>query len=156
ELGDYEAIGLDVNTAAIANAKKKNLRVYANSLEPFVASYPGARFEAVLFFHLLEHLPDPFRFLTICRSVMSDSAVLMLSVPSERRLFLKIGREWWDKPPHHLTRFSERGLRQLLVRSGFEVVASRFQPTDRSISRGARACADHWFRKMYPLDAIQD
>jgi hypothetical protein len=87
---------------------------------------------------------------------MSDNGVLMLSVPNERRLFLKIGREWWDKPPHHLTRFSERGLRRLLVRSGFEVVASRFQPTDRSVSRGARACADHWFRNMYPLEALQD
>jgi len=129
--------------------------VHANSLEQFIASDGGARFEAVLFFHLLEHLPDPFRFLTICRSVMSHDGILILSVPNERRLFLKIGREWWDKPPHHLTRFSETGLRRLLERTGFEVAASRFQPTDRSLPRGARACADHWFRTIYSASGIQ-
>jgi SAM-dependent methyltransferase len=128
-----EVWGVDINRAAVLRARERGIHAFCGSLEDFVViAHRSVQFDAVLFFHLLEHLGDPLLFLQDCRRILRPRGWILLSIPNERRFTLRLGHEWWDGPPHHLSRFSRRGLFILLGRAGFRVVATRDQPNDVS------------------------
>ncbi|WP_455387805.1 class I SAM-dependent methyltransferase [Petrachloros mirabilis] len=127
-----EAWGIEPNTAAAVIAMSKGLRVYAQEFSMFRVTYPDARFDVIAFFQVLEHVPHPWEFLSQIKTLLSRSGFIVFSVPNPDRYTVFFEREWWDYPPHHLTRFSKRGLSLLLERAGFEIVCSIDKPTDES------------------------
>lgn len=133
-----EAWGIESNTAAAVIATSKGLRVCDQDLSIFRAMYPDARFEVIVFFQVLEHLPHPWEFLSDLKALLSSSGLIAFSVPNPDRYAVSLERERWDYPPHHLTRFSKQGLSLLLERGGFEVVCMIDRPTDETDVRDAR------------------
>lgn len=95
----------------------------------------------ILALELLEHLPDPAQLVAEFRRRWPGST-LIVSVPAPRRqAVVDDEREAWDRPPEHLVRFSEDGLRQLLERCGYEADVVAPAPTIR----------DHvpwWWRRL--------
>lgn len=79
----------------------------------------GRKFDAVCAFQLLEHLEEPFDFIEACRRVLAQSGYLFISVPDYCGPYRFYGDSWTETPPHHLTRWTPRSLRSLLVRRGF-------------------------------------
>jgi hypothetical protein len=64
--------------------------------------------------------------------------VLIGSVPSERRWTMLFGREEWDYPPNHMTRWTPRSLAALLRAAGYgDVEVVRVPPTRVEMSQVA-------------------
>lgn len=88
-------------------------------------------FSHVSALEVLEHVEDPVAFLVQLRFRLSPDGVLLLSMPNVERLYWRVlhdrggERRYWlqggvgDTAPHHLTRFSRRGLEAALARAGF-------------------------------------
>lgn len=74
--------------------------------------FEDARFDTVVSFEVLEHVPDSRRMLAELRRVLKPGGVLILTTP-----FL-----WGEHcQPHDYFRFTVYGLRQLLADAGFEI-----------------------------------
>jgi SAM-dependent methyltransferase len=128
--GLYDAFGIDINNIAVEKTKSKGLKVYPMTVEEFSHQFPSIKFDAIAFFHVLEHIEDPLAFLGNVSEVLNSDGLVFLSVPNPNRISLVFLREHWDYPPHHLVRFSVDGLTRLFVRAGFRIMKIKQQPKD--------------------------
>jgi SAM-dependent methyltransferase len=80
-------------------------------------------YDAVVTFHVIEHLQDPIEFLRSCRKLLREGGVLILKTPNVASwIAKKTGAYWeWLCPPAHIHLFSSRTLDLALQRSGFSV-----------------------------------
>ena len=132
---NHDVLGLELNHEAVGIAKSKGLTVCPITLEAFKVQYPDMRFDVVCFFQVLEHLACPEKFLKDIGAVLQPHGYIFLSIPNPGRYWVRIERESWDYPPHHLLRFSKGGIESLLKRSGFDLVKSLAQPSPKNLTR---------------------
>lgn len=128
-------IGLEFNRTAAQTGAAKGLKILEMPLEDFTARHPGQTFNAVAFFQVLEHVEDPRAFLGIIRQLLGQASHIFFSIPNPDRYQLRIYRESWDYPPHHLSRFTKGGLQRLLNRAGFDTLKIIPRPMDRESRR---------------------
>jgi 2-polyprenyl-3-methyl-5-hydroxy-6-metoxy-1,4-benzoquinol methylase len=94
-------------------ARKAGLSVYA-SLDELEQGETG-RFELISMAHVLEHMPDPVKYLVHLRDTLLDPAgSLLLEVPN---LYAHDSFE-----PAHLVSYSTHTVQQVLEKAGFEIV----------------------------------
>jgi SAM-dependent methyltransferase len=85
----------------------------------FMKHYGRGKFDVIVSFEVLEHLEDPGTFMRRLKDLMNEDGRTVLSVPNRERIMPS--KDVWDYPPHHLTRWNVRCLRNLLEGSGFLV-----------------------------------
>ena len=82
------------------------------------------RHDAVVFWDVIEHTPDPKEFLEAAAAMVEPGGIVALSCPYFDSIAARItGRRWWTLKPHkHIWHFTVPGLKQLLAETGLEVV----------------------------------
>ena len=86
----------------------------------------GELFDVISSVAVLEHIPNPQKFLQGYASVLKPDGMLVTVVPHFTELNAKVSRASSSNavPPYHVSLFNERGLRRLLGRvEGLEIVA---------------------------------
>ncbi|MCG8448179.1 MAG: class I SAM-dependent methyltransferase [Pirellulales bacterium] len=133
----FRRVGVDINKRAIEVARQKGIDCFCCDLKEFVETieYQEKEFDAIAFFHVLEHLVDPSKFIADVSAQLKTGGMIAFSVPNEDRIMLSVGREIWDYPPNHLHRYSQKGLEALLERSGFKVLKIEDHPRNMSFFR---------------------
>jgi 2-polyprenyl-3-methyl-5-hydroxy-6-metoxy-1,4-benzoquinol methylase len=93
---------------------------------PFEKFYSDKKFSAILMSQVLEHVTDPAEWLKKANSLQDQGGVIILAVPNFRSIFSRVLKENdpFMIPPEHLNFFSEKGLRILLHKSGYEIIYS--------------------------------
>jgi len=134
-------VGVDVNPAAVKAGRSTGLDIRLGKLDHLCSEFRG-RCDALAVFHVLEHLAYPAEFLSLASEFLTPGGVIVASVPNPNRTVAKVLAEPWDTPPHHVTRFSTRGLRRLLEQAGFVVSKVKDQPRDISPRQLASLMAD--------------
>jgi len=111
---DCEAIGVEPGEAYRKYAQKQGLTVYAD-----IVDLKGAGemdFDLVSMAHVLEHMPDPVRYLADLRQeVLTPLGGLLIEVPN---LYSHDSFEI-----AHMTSFSAQSLQLVLLKAGFRVIA---------------------------------
>lgn len=121
ELG-WDVAGVEFDAVSVNLARSLGLNVDLGSIED--AAYPAETFDAVVASHLIEHLPDPARFLRESRRVLKAGGRLILTTPNASSL----GHRWFAanwrglEPPRHLHIFGPKALINLAVQAGFKQV----------------------------------
>jgi SAM-dependent methyltransferase len=92
-----------------------------------VEEHRASDVDAVVMWHVLEHLDDPRAAVAKAAEWLRPGGHLLVGVPNIASLQAALaGGEWFHLDvPRHRTHFSARGLRTLLDRSGFVVVRER-------------------------------
>jgi len=112
----FSPVGTEVDPNRVDILKKKGFRVF-NSINEYGTQLPVPA--VISIFEVLEHLPDPLGFLKQVRSIFPESTII-LSVPSPKRWGLFTGKtEYWDYPPNHYTRWSEKTLSIVFDKAGY-------------------------------------
>jgi SAM-dependent methyltransferase len=124
----WQVVGIDPSPAACAVARERGLDARVGTLQK--AELP-ADFDAVLFNHSLEHVPDPVDELTHAARLVRSGGLLLVAVPNfdswQRKTF---GDRWLALDlPRHRTHFTSSSLRQVLERSGFDVTSASTRTT---------------------------
>ncbi len=119
----YAACGAELNEAAAWHARNRlGLDVRTGGF----LDYPleEGRFEAVVFWHTLEHFPDPDAAVGRARRLLKPGGLLAVALPNSESLQARLfGRHWFHLDvPRHYTHFGTRALEALLERHSFRVV----------------------------------
>jgi SAM-dependent methyltransferase len=125
----YEITGLDFNPASLEIARKLLgvPTIHQYSVEELGDRFPGARFDVVTIFEVLEHTANPYETVRSIHKLLKPAGKLFISVPGSRR-WPRFFHPEVDAPPHHLTLWTEEALKKLLERSGFRVLSVRGKP----------------------------
>lgn len=129
----WDAHGIDISRYAI-DAAKQTLgdRVMRGVLAD--ANFPKGKFDAVVSWDCIEHVPDPRAQLKQTAELLKPGGLLVMATPDAGSAVAKLmGDRWMGyKDLEHLFYFSRRSLRMLLEQSGFEVI--KFRSTGKYVS----------------------
>jgi len=121
----FKVKGIELNQAAAARAVQK----YGFDIE--VGTFTQAKlvndsFDAIILYHVLEHLIDPLEVLKKLKKTLKCGAVLVIGTPNSDSLEARIfGNHWvgYDLPRHLFT-FSEKKLVETLKNMGFKDIVT--------------------------------
>ena len=118
------AYGIDLSEEAVRRFQIRYPR-YAERVQ--VSTRPQGRFDCIYASALLEHLDEPDQFLGESAEALLPGGWLVLGLPTVSTIPANIRLEhdinFWK--PCHRTIYSLKGLTQLLMRNGFELIAHR-------------------------------
>jgi SAM-dependent methyltransferase len=124
----FSPLGVDLNPKAVATARFRGLRAIVGEIGEVQERIEPGSVAAAAMFHVLEHMAEPLDAASAVAQLLGEGGWLFLSVPNPDRAAAELVREAWDQPPHHLTRFTRRGLVTLLDAAGFAEVRCESEP----------------------------
>jgi GT2 family glycosyltransferase/Flp pilus assembly protein TadD/2-polyprenyl-3-methyl-5-hydroxy-6-metoxy-1,4-benzoquinol methylase len=127
-----EVVGVEIDPAAAREARARLDQVVEGDVE-HIDLKPLGVFDAAICADVLEHLRDPVALLKKVRGVLSDTGVLIASLPNVRHIEVvqRLVEGGWTYQPEgvmdrdHLRFFTRRSAEQLLDDAGFEVAEAR-------------------------------
>lgn len=119
----FDAYGLELSTEAAEYARTTlGLRVMQTPAEdmPFEPGY----FDAAAMFEVIEHLRDPLRVVRAARKALKPGGRFVVSTPNLGALSRQVLGDKWAvlSPAEHLYYFTEKTLRAMLLKAGFQSV----------------------------------
>jgi SAM-dependent methyltransferase len=121
----HDAVGIEPASVASRESIAAGLRVQRVTLED--AEFPAGEADAVVLWHVLEHLKDPHAALEQVRRWVDADGRLVVAVPNLGSLQARLGGDRWfhQDVPRHRTHFTVPGLKLLLQRTGFAPTGTR-------------------------------
>lgn len=126
ELVDTTVVGYDFNPP---NHSKVSNVFFVNSEAEIRRN---GDFDLIFSFQLIEHLPDPGKFLDFLRDLLSDGGRVVLETPSSSGiLFHRLVRVNWGgwHAPRHFVIFDKESITQLCSKKGFAIEEFRYLPS---------------------------
>lgn len=127
----YKVSGVEMSSYSAETARKKfNVDVYNGSLAG--AAFKPSIFDVVTLWDVLEHLMDPLAELREVHRLLKPGGLIAIQLPNLRGLDVAILKEKWGwlQLPYHLYFFTPSTLKQMVEKSGFEVVGLRTYHVD--------------------------
>ena len=118
----WEAHGLEFSETAARHARDElGIPVHVGSF--LDSPYEPGSFDAVVLWHVLEHVPDPVAVLARARQVLRPGGLLVVAVPNFESLQARFsGRHWFHLDvPRHYHHFGVRVLKRMLAEAGFSI-----------------------------------
>lgn len=119
--------GLDSSPEARRKAQSKGVDVLNESIETHALSH-RERYDFVVSFQSLEHVADPCAFLTAAAACINPSGKLVIVVPSEDSFLRFASNSPLNMPPHHVTRWPDRTLREIAKLFGLKLSFLHHEP----------------------------
>lgn len=117
--------GVEFNQLGVKICRKAGLKVFHGELH--AAKFEDNTFDIVSARHLIEHIPDPNRFIGEIARILKKKGRLIIDTPNSEAL----GRKWFgtywfaNEVPRHLILFNPKNLSLLIERHGLRLVACR-------------------------------
>jgi 2-polyprenyl-3-methyl-5-hydroxy-6-metoxy-1,4-benzoquinol methylase len=119
----WEVDALEFSEIAARHARDElHLPVFVGDIVQ--SPYPDGAFDAVVLWHVLEHLPDPAAAIRRARQILRPGGFLIVAVPNFESLQARLtGRHWFHLDvPRHYHHFGIAVLRRLLTTNGFSIL----------------------------------
>ncbi|MES2679335.1 MAG: class I SAM-dependent methyltransferase [Bacteroidota bacterium] len=120
----WKAYGIEPDKGArdIASTRSK---VYADKTL-IELNHPGAPFDAITLWHVLEHVTDLKETLAFLKLKLKPAGVLIVAVPNHKSYDAGYYKEFWAAydVPRHLYHFHESTIKQLMTGAGFDLIAA--------------------------------
>jgi len=118
----YEVEGVEYSRNLVKYLRLMNIStVYQGDLEQI--HFGDNRFDAVLSFHVLEHVPNPERQLQRIRSVLKPAGYLILATPNSSSWDRRLMKErWTGYSVGHINLFSRRSMELMLKKTQWKIV----------------------------------
>jgi 2-polyprenyl-3-methyl-5-hydroxy-6-metoxy-1,4-benzoquinol methylase len=112
--------GLEFSEKAIQKAQSKGIALVKESLGEHASRYPG-KYDAVCYFQVLEHVPEPGKFIEESLACLKPGGRLIVAVPSEDSFIRDAANFYLNMPPHHISRWTDDTLRKVAGLNGLAV-----------------------------------
>ncbi|HTE49588.1 MAG TPA: class I SAM-dependent methyltransferase [Kofleriaceae bacterium] len=120
---DIQVAGVDIVDAGVTGVPR--FTFYRGQLED--VDFGDRRFDVIYCSNLIEHVPDPFRFLRKCAAILAPGGVIHGITPDHLSIDRYLWRRFWAgyHYPRHTFVFNHSNIRAILEKCGFEPVAIR-------------------------------
>mgnify|MGYP001942644396 CR=1 FL=1 len=127
-----EVWGIELTPAAAEKAKEVLDKVFIGPCEQFLDELPDNYFDTVYFNDVLEHMQDPYKVLEIIKTKLSDSGVVISSIPNIRyyevfeEMYFKENFEYKEEgvlDKTHLRFFTKKSIRKMYEDLGFKIIS---------------------------------
>jgi 2-polyprenyl-3-methyl-5-hydroxy-6-metoxy-1,4-benzoquinol methylase len=127
----FAVTALEHDVAAVRRLHDAGIAVYAGSAQELANERAGG-FDVVALFQTLEHIAAPHELFAAFRHLLRPDGHLFLSVPNAAAVELEEELTgFFEMPPHHVSRWSERALSLLAAEHGLTVVEHDLEPAAR-------------------------
>ena len=132
DLPQANYVGFDVVPEAIYYAQE-TLKLDARN-EDYLTSKSGTKYDATFMWDVIEHLPEPEKFIEKIASESRDGSVLCITTGDIGALLPRLQKQKWRliHPPSHLHYFSAETLSRLVEKYGFELKSVSHPSVKRS------------------------
>ena len=123
QLRNWSSVGVEISKEAAKVASQAGLRVLVGALEQNEEYLGSANFDAVVMWHVIEHLPNWRAVLGSAAKLLKSGGCLALRTPNAASLGARyLGSGWeWFYTPDHLQIFSPRAMERILEELGLKV-----------------------------------
>lgn len=113
--------GVDVDEAAVAQARARGLTVHLGTLEE--QHYADNHFDVITLNHVVEHIHDPISLFKECYRILKQGGQLIVVTPNIDSLGHRIFADSWRglEPPRHLYLYSAKSLGVALQQTSFTI-----------------------------------
>jgi 2-polyprenyl-3-methyl-5-hydroxy-6-metoxy-1,4-benzoquinol methylase len=121
----YMPYGVEISDHAAWHARTK-MGVNVHVGDFMAAPYKPGLFEAVIFWHSLEHVLQPVKAIRHAAMLLKPGGLLVVAVPNSESLQARLtGRNWFHLDiPRHYFHFGTASLRKTMEDAGFRIVNS--------------------------------
>jgi 2-polyprenyl-3-methyl-5-hydroxy-6-metoxy-1,4-benzoquinol methylase len=131
-------IGIEYNEHAIKTARDNGFTIYTSD------EYIEKKFDAIIAFHVLEHMANPINFIQSLSNMINDHGKIYLSVPNQDGPIQFIEPCIHNMPPHHATRWHAKTFKVLADRLHLSIEKIEFEPL---------AITDHYYYTHYWINS---
>jgi SAM-dependent methyltransferase len=104
--------GIEFNSNALMECRKKGLEVYPISIEEYSKS--GEKFDIITYFQVLEHINYPIDFIQSSLNALKQGGKLIIGVPNNKPYYLCFEEaSTLNLPPHHAGLWGKESLTNL-------------------------------------------
>jgi len=146
----WKVTGADISEYAVTQARKRcSGEVLVGDLADL--HFPDASFDVITLWDVVEHFSRPSETLREAHRVLKDDGIILMDTPNEEALIRKVayriyrllgGRIAYPAKKlyhlYHLFYFSEKTLKRLLDKCGFDTVEVLYKPIPQEKGRGTR------------------
>lgn len=120
---DIALAGVDIRDLGVSGIQQ--FTFYEGQLEDI--DFAGRRFDVIYCSNLIEHVPDPHRFLAACTAILNPGGVIYGITPDHLSIDRYIFKRYWAgyHYPRHTFLFNHDNIVQILERAGFDEVDVR-------------------------------
>jgi 2-polyprenyl-3-methyl-5-hydroxy-6-metoxy-1,4-benzoquinol methylase len=128
----WSCVGIEASRAAAEQAASSGLDVYAGTVENNLPFLGSSKFDVIVMWHVIEHLPNVRHVLNSVSALLTDGGYLAIRTPNAESIGARLlGRRWeWFYAPEHVFLYSARGLEQLLRQFNLNVESISSQRGD--------------------------
>ncbi len=116
----WEGIGVDFNPDAVSYARDV-FGVHAMVGNAEDMAFGDDRFDLITMWDVIEHLPEPLRFLSKLKNLLKPDGLLAFETPNAASLYARLRRKYWGYGPHHLYYYSPDTIKCLLDKAGLRI-----------------------------------
>ena len=135
--GGWQAYGVEyLEDELLLEMRRRGLNIAKGTLESI--KLPGNSFDLITMWHVLEHMRDPRKALSIVEDLLCEQGYCVVAVPNrEAKSFEKVGVEWeWLQEPFiHVSSFSRTALERILPSRLHVVQATSRDTWDQQYAR---------------------
>lgn len=153
----YRVDGVELDTVAAARARHNLRQEIFHTLEEPVQCFPQ-QYQAICFWHSLEHLPEPGKTLKTADRLLAPGGVLVISAPHMASLQSRLSRRSWLHLdlPRHLVHFDMNGLARFLQAKGYQLIRHHhFSQEYNVIDTLCYLYAVLGFNHLYPFELLR-
>jgi SAM-dependent methyltransferase len=118
----WECHGTELTAESAFRASQSGISVSVGEFQR--EQFPPGSFDLISFWQVLEHLPEPWKFLQRLRPLLKKGGIVAISTPNVESLQAKLAKGQWFHldAPRHLCLFSPRTLGAMMGSLGFRTV----------------------------------
>lgn len=120
----WDSFGLEIcRESAEYGIKERGVNIVINTLSD--ACFKDNHFSVIHFSHVIEHVPSPLKFLKEVHRVLAPGGMVITATPNINSLQAALFKEKWRSAiADHLTLFSKKTLKMMLIKAGFKIKRS--------------------------------
>jgi len=117
----FDVTGIELSEEACSAASESvRVKIVVADVNKYIRE-SGTKYDLVTAYDILEHVQDPRAFLCDILGALAPGGVLAIATPATDHFLRKLMGKSWPmlQPLQHTFMFSQRGLKELLIESGF-------------------------------------